>query len=98
MKDALRVRQVLAQSKNTEGSFTQMVANMGKPVRTSTGRKKTGTAAQKLKEPVVGKGKKVVSVERFQIDSSGSEADRTLQNENATPVKGTIFSHKGVLS
>ena len=90
MKDALRVRQVLAQSKNTEGSFTQMVANMGKPVKASTGRKKVGTAVQKSKESHVGNGKKVASVKRFQIDSSGSESDRTLQNGNVTPVKGKV--------
>lgn len=90
MKDALRVRQVLAQSKCTEGSFTQMVANMGKPVKTSTGRKKMGTASQKVKESSSGAGKKVVPVNRFQIDSSESEGDRTLLGGDGTPVKGNL--------
>ena len=75
MKEHLRVRQVLAQSRPKEDSFTAMVASLGKPKATSSVRRKTTSAGASSKSRA--------AAARFIVDSSGSD-----DVSHVTPVKG----------
>lgn len=69
------MRQVLAQPRPKEDSFTSMVANMGRPKATSSVRRKSMSNTTSSKARSAGK--------RFNIDSSGSD-----EAQSETPVKG----------
>ena len=93
MRDALRVRQVLASSRKTTGSsFTDLVAAMGAPKSTSTGRRKTGTASQRNQTPGVGCSPVRLATNRFQIDSSGSDGEKSgLSSKTVSNAKGETY-------
>ena len=92
MKDALRVRQVLASShKATSGSFTELVAAMGAPRSSSTGRRKVGTAVQRVQEDPSACSPIRLATNRFQVDSSGSEGEKTNSPSGSSPLKGNNF-------
>ena len=74
MRETLRVRQVLAQSKTTDDSFTHLVASMGMPKAASTGRRKVGTAVTRSD---LSSGTKSKLSKRFQVDSSESDCDKS---------------------
>ena len=88
MRETLRVRQVLAQSKTADDSFTHLVASMGKPRATSTGRRKNGTAVTRAESGAAQKSK---NGKRFQIDSSESDGDKSGGASVHSVVSG-IFS------
>ena len=75
LKEHLKVRQVLAQPRPKEDSFTAMVANLGRPKATSSVRRKSSAGNSAVKSRA--------SSTRFVVDSSGSE-EAVL----TTPVKG----------
>ena len=92
MKDTLRVRQVLASShKATSGSFTELVAAMGAPRSSSTGRRKVGTAVQRVQEDPSACSPIRLATNRFQVDSSGSEGEKTNSPSGSSPLKGNNF-------
>ena len=68
LKEHLKVRQVLAQPRPKEDSFTAMVANLGRPKATSSARRKSNVGSASTKS----RGGATPS--RFVVDStSGSE-------------------------
>ena len=90
MKDALRVRQVLASShKSTGGSFTELVAAMGVPKSASTGRRKTGTAIQRLQDESSTCSPIRLATNRFQVETSSSEGEKA-----SSPLKGNFILKK----
>ena len=90
MKDALRVRQVLAASrKSAGGSFTEMVAAMGAPRPNNSGRRKVGTAVQRVQENASTCSPIRLATNRFQIDSSGSDSDKVVNPATSSPLKGS---------
>ena len=89
MKDTLRVRQVLAAShKPAGGSFTELVAAMGAPRGGSGGRRKLGTAIQRLQDGPDTCSPIRLATNRFQIDSSGSEGEKNGAVATSSPLKG----------
>ena len=91
MRDTLRVRQVLATSrKSTGGSFTDLVAAMGAPRSNSTGRRKVGTAVQRVQDSGVGCSPIRLATNRFQIDSSSSDSEKHSVAVTSSPSKGML--------
>ena len=90
MRETLRVRQVLAQTKVADDSFTQLVASMGMPRASSTGRCKVGTAGTRPRSTPKVRGK---VAKRFQVDSSESEGDKSGNGSSGSASHGSYRSY-----
>lgn len=68
VKEHLKVRKVLAQSKPHENSFTAMIVGLGK---------NSASAPRRNSTPVVKSRRASMSQPRFQIDQGSSDGDQT---------------------
>ena len=77
VREHLKVRQVLAQTRPADDSFAAMIAGMGKPKAVSTGRKKNTTVKKIARGNATSSG-------RFSIETnSSSEGDKTAIGEKS---------------